>query len=148
MNPSVVTPLTVTVGTWVELRAAAQTVRLPVFVGEQGIPEHLEMDDHDPVAVHAVVCLPDGQAVATGRLLTDGRIGRMAVLPAYRNRGLGAQVLAALLAAAEARGQHRQYLHAQMRAVPFYQRHGFTSVGASYLEAGIEHCSMERHTRP
>jgi predicted GNAT family N-acyltransferase len=34
------------------------------------------------------------------------------------------------------------YLNAQLRAVPFYERHGFRKVGKMFEEANIQHYKM------
>jgi len=128
---------------WEKARAHASPIRFSVFVEEQGVPREIELDEHDPVCVHAVV-FEEGRAVATGRLLPDGHIGRMAVLKAWRGRGIGAAVLNALIEAALERGHREVVLSAQVHAVPFYRARGFVPVGGEYLEAGIAHQAMKR----
>jgi predicted GNAT family N-acyltransferase len=128
---------------WEQARAHASPIRFTVFVEEQGVPREIELDEHDPVCLHAVV-FEDGDAVATGRLLPDGHIGRMAVLKAWRGRGIGAAVLNELIKAALKRGHREVALSAQVHAVPFYRAHGFVPVGEEYLEAGIPHQAMKR----
>lgn len=128
---------------WEEARAHASPIRFSVFVEEQGVPREIELDEHDPVCVHAVV-FEDGSAVATGRLLPDGHIGRMAVLKAWRGRGIGAAILNELMKAALKRGHREVALSAQVHALPFYRAHGFVPVGEEYLEAGIPHQAMKR----
>jgi predicted GNAT family N-acyltransferase len=128
---------------WEQAHAHASPIRFTVFVEEQGVPREIELDEHDPVCLHAVV-FEDGDAVATGRLLPDGHIGRMAVLKAWRGRGIGAAVLNELIKAALKRGHREVALSAQVHAVPFYRAHGFVPVGEEYLEAGIPHQAMKR----
>jgi predicted GNAT family N-acyltransferase len=82
--------------------------------------------------------------VATGRLLPDGHIGRMAVLKQWRARGIGGLMLTRLLERAKERGHSEVALSAQIHAVPFYRAHGFVEEGAEYLEAGIRHQAMRR----
>src|SRR5512144_3171811 len=89
--------------TWKEARAHAAPIRLSVFVDEQGVPPELEMDAADAQCIHAVA-FEGGRAVATGRLLPDGHIGRMAVLKEFRRRGLGGSILEKLMEAARKRG--------------------------------------------
>jgi predicted GNAT family N-acyltransferase len=36
------------------------------------------------------------------------------------------------------------YLHAQVAAIPFYKRHGFTVNGEQFMDAGMPHQSMVR----
>jgi predicted GNAT family N-acyltransferase len=132
------------VGGWEQLREAASAVRFAVFVEEQGIPATLELDDRDATATHAVAFDPAGRPVATGRLLTDAHIGRMAVLAAHRGKGLGVSILRALVAVAVGRGTPKLRLHAQTSAIGFYLREGFTTEGDPYEEAGIAHQTMVR----
>lgn len=127
---------------WPEAAAAATAIRTTVFVGEQGVPPALEMDGRDADCVHALAGTASGEAVGTGRLMPDGRIGRMAVLAAWRGRGVGAAILAALMDEARRRGFRETYLHAQSHARDFYARHGYAVEGEEYLEAGIPHVGM------
>jgi len=130
-------------GPWSLLQALAQPIRVAVFVDEQGIDPALEWDAFDAVSLHALVRV-DGEPVATGRLLPDGHIGRMAVRRHARQRGLGGQVLEALVEAARMRGDRSVELSAQCHAEAFYLKHGFQRQGEPYLEAGIEHVRMLR----
>lgn len=142
----------VQVGAWQTLQTQARQVRAEVFVKEQRIPVALEQDAADASAVHAVARNRLGVAVATGRLVQHapgvGRIGRMAVNRVLRGTQLGGEVLHALMAAAEQRGDHTVILHAQQTAQGFYARHGFTTQGASFEEAGIVHIEMVHPLSP
>jgi len=73
-------------------------------VVEQAVPEAMEWDGLDEICVHVVALDEVGDAIATGRMTPDGRIGRMAVLRAWRGRGIGAAVLDRLIAEARQRG--------------------------------------------
>jgi hypothetical protein len=93
--------------------------------------------------VHALAY--DGTAaVGTGRLLPDAHIGRMAVLKAWRGRGVGSLILDALVEAARRRGERHVALSAQVHALAFYRAHGFEAEGPEYQEAGIAHQAMRR----
>jgi predicted GNAT family N-acyltransferase len=129
---------------WDDARDAASSVRFAVFVEEQRVPPEVELDEWDERSEHALVTDGSGRTIATGRLLPDGHIGRMAVLPAWRGRGVGAAVLEALIARAAARGIRRAVLNAQTHARGFYARFGFTQIGGEFMEAGIPHVTMER----
>lgn len=131
-------------GGWDELKSAAQAVRHEVFVVEQKVPLVLEWDEMDGLCLHAVVLDEEGTAVATGRLLPDGHIGRMAVRKSLRGEGLGSMILLALMREAELRGDQAVLLNAQTHAAPFYARHGFVPEGEEFIEAGIPHICM-RH---
>ena len=128
---------------WESARKHAAPIRYTVFVEEQGVPRDIELDEMDPRCIHAVA-FEDDKAVATGRLLPDGHIGRMAVLKEWRGRGIGGQILNALMNEARARGDREVALSAQVHATAFYRAHGFVEEGAEYLEAGIAHRDMRR----
>lgn len=139
--------LRLVVGDWTTLAGDAGAVRKAVFVQEQGIAEELEWDPADAVSLHAVLYLA-GRPVATGRLLPDAHIGRMAVLAALRGSGFGGRILRALMAAATQRGDRAVMLSAQTHALPFYVRHGFFAEGPVYDEVGIPHQAMRRPLDP
>ncbi|HEB67625.1 MAG TPA: GNAT family N-acetyltransferase [Gammaproteobacteria bacterium] len=120
-------------------------IRETVFMAEQGVPGELEWDGLDHEAIHVVARNRNGEVIGTGRLLANGQIGRMAVLPAWRGRGIGSAMLQALLDEARRMGLKRVFLHAQIRALPFYARHGFEAFGETFLDADIPHRAMEHH---
>lgn len=126
-------------------RDAITGVRFAVFVDEQHVPEDIEIDERDPVCVH-VLAFDDDVPVGTARIDFDdgGRIGRLAVLAGRRGRGIGAALMACLHGLARERGFVRVWCHAQRRAVPFYRHLGYRVTGAPFVEAGIEHVTMER----
>jgi predicted GNAT family N-acyltransferase len=129
----------------VDWRDASETlarIRTTVFVVEQNVPADLEMDGRDGECAHALAESAAGEPIGTGRLMPDGRIGRMAVLAPWRGRGVGAAILEALMAEARRRGFRETHLHAQSHAKDFYGRHGYVAEGEEYLEAGIPHIGM------
>ena len=129
-------------GAWHDLGSAAQGIRQMVFINEQGVPAAMEHDEHDASSLHALALDGAGNAIGTGRLLPDGHIGRMAVLPAWRHHGVGAALLRHLLEAAALRGTRQLALNSQIHAAPFYARYGFMPVGQEFIEAGIAHLEM------
>jgi predicted GNAT family N-acyltransferase len=134
--------LNIVTGDWDSLRDHAQSLRVEVFVVEQGVPSELEWDEADEVSTHAVAYDEAGQVIATGRLLPDGHIGRMAVRKSARGQGIGAQVLRALLVEAKRQDYSELVLHAQTHAVDFYAKYGFKIEGDEFFEAGIAHRRM------
>lgn len=141
-------PVTVQILPWSEARETARAIRYAVFVEEQGVPVELEWDDQDEPSWHAVALADDGTPVATGRLLPDGHIGRMAVLASARGTGVGATVLQALMGKAVELGYAELVLNAQTHAAPFYERAGFAVSGEPFEEAGIPHVEMRKRLRP
>ena len=128
---------------WERARGQAAPIRFAVFVEEQGVPFEIELDEYDPVSLHALAFVGK-KAVGTGRLLPDGHIGRMAVLASHRNKGIGAALLKKLMDAAKQRGDAEIGLSAQVQAAPFYRAHGFEPEGDEYMEAGIRHQAMRK----
>ncbi|MEE8518796.1 MAG: GNAT family N-acetyltransferase [Dehalococcoidia bacterium] len=123
---------------------AAFEVRKRVFVEEQGVPPDLELDGHDAAADHVVVEVA-GKVVATGRLLLEdgeARIGRIAVLPEWRRRGIAGEIITALERQATQRGAIEVMLHAQTHAQGLYDKLGYIVSGNGFVEAGIDHVLM------
>jgi len=129
-------------GGWAELGAEAYAIRHAVFVVEQGVPVELEHDENDTTALHILLTTQDGEPIATGRLLGDGHIGRVAVLAAHRRQGHGHRLMRVLIAEAGRRGHPELILHAQTDAQAFYADLGFVQMGAIFMEAGIPHVGM------
>jgi predicted GNAT family N-acyltransferase len=127
---------------WRDESAVLDALRYEVFVVGQGVPVELERDGRDPDCVHVLARSGSGEPIGTGRLLPDGRIGRMAVIASWRGRGVGAAMLDALMSEARRRGFRETHLHAQSHAKDFYVRHGYVVEGEEYLEAGIPHVGM------
>lgn len=174
--------------------AGAVGVRLAVFVDEQGVPLHSELDELDRSAVHAVAVLAADDAaneqlqlarapvqtraaihagkylpvslagarasagetavlapvVGTARLVgaagNTARVGRIAVLPFWRGRGIGSRLLRLMEEAALARGAERVVLHAQTAVKTFYARHGYVADESrgEFMEDGIAHVRMSK----
>jgi len=130
---------------WQKASEDAYAIRHEVFIQEQGVPEDMELDKHDPGADHALA-YQKGQCVATARLVrldaNSAQIGRMAVLVALRGQGIGTAMLKKLLELAMSEGISSLILHSQVSAVSFYEKLGFKTDGPTYQEAGIPHRNM------
>lgn len=129
-----------------EERQQAYRIRKQVFVEEQGVPAELELDAQDEQAVHWLL-RRDGEPVATARLLVQsrqGKVGRVAVLPAWRGHGLGREVMLEIHRWGERQGLEKISLDAQVQVIPFYEKLGYESVGDRFVEAGILHQRMVR----
>jgi predicted GNAT family N-acyltransferase len=129
---------------WQHDEAALRAVREAVFVVEQDVPPALEWDAADALAAHALAVDARGAPIGCARLLPDAQIGRVAVLRDWRGRGVGDALMRCLIGIAEARGQRRLSLHAQVSACDFYVRLGFVREGDVYDEVGIAHQTMVR----
>ena len=129
---------------WSESRSQLMTVRTAVFVIEQQIPAELEEDEWDIASQHVLITT-EGRPLATGRLLPDGHIGRVAVLPECRGQGLGILVMNKLMEIAQVDGHRQLVLSAQVQVSEFYSKLGFVEKGGVYQEAGIGHILMSKN---
>jgi len=129
-------------------RATCMRVRESVFQLEQNVPREDEIDDFDPTARHVVACDLQGNPIGTGRLTTQHVIGRMAVEQTWRSRGVGAAMLQRLVEQARALNYPSVELHAQSRAVAFYEKFGFATFGDEFVECGINHFHMRMDLAP
>jgi predicted GNAT family N-acyltransferase len=129
---------------------AVVELRRRVFRDEQAIVEGEVTDAEDRQSLQALVVVPEG-AIGAGRLspptLTrqEGHIAWVAILPAYRGRGLGTELMRALIAAADHAGMAVVTLSAQTHALAFYRRLGFFPYGRPFMVRGVEHQPMARH---
>ena len=126
---------------WRKENEQLSSVRRQVFIIEQQVPEELEWDEHDETATHLIASI-NGKIIGTARLTTTGQIGRMAVLKPYRNQGIGSRLLQLALSTAQHKHYPKVNLHAQLKAIPFYEKHGFTAEGDVFYEANIPHRGM------
>ena len=128
--------------TWSKNRDEIEPIRNQVFIIEQNVPVELEWDGLDAEAIHVIAYNRSGMPAGTARLLCTGQVGRMAVLPEERNRGIGSAMLRTLIQHAKTNSIGPLFLHAQTHAIKFYENHGFKQSGGIFYEAGIPHCKM------
>jgi predicted GNAT family N-acyltransferase len=134
--------LKITTLDWDTARQYAEPIRRAVFIEEQSVPEAMEWDNLDSGAVHALAFNEQNEAVGYARLLHTHQLGRMAVLPEYRHRGVGTRLMNTLEEVARERHFDHIFLHAQVQALTFYERQGYAPQGAPFEEAGIPHLLM------
>jgi predicted GNAT family N-acyltransferase len=120
----------------------ALQIRRTVFIEEQHVPENLELENEDNATSYLI--FDNGNPVGTGRWRRTNhgiKLERFAILPHYRNKGIGSILLKHVLD--DLKDEPLTiYLHSQLRAVPYYQRHGFEILGKMFVEAGINHFKM------
>lgn len=131
----------VQVGSWSQLKCYAMQIREQVFILEQQISPEDEWDMEDETSIHFVV-FHEGEAIATARLLQNHSIGRVAVIKAYRGKGVGFELMKFIIEFAQREKRPTLNLSAQVHALPFYQRLGFEPHGKEYLDCGIPHVYM------
>ncbi|MEC9071499.1 MAG: GNAT family N-acetyltransferase [Myxococcota bacterium] len=131
-------------------RDAAYALRFRVFVDEQKVPEDEELDDIDEVAWHVVLLTDDGRAIATGRAIMRGDIGKMqriAVDADCRGLGLGRVVMDRLEDWARDQGATIARLEGQVQAIPFYEKLGYVPYGEVYMDCDIPHRWMDKELK-
>lgn len=125
--------------------AAALEVRKAVFVGEQGVPAELEVDENESASAH-FLCRVDGKPVGAGRLRQKGdyaKFERIAVLKEYRGKHLGQAIMKVMEEyAATKYPDLLPAMHAQDSAISFYEQIGWITQGPVFYEAGIPHRLM------
>ncbi len=118
-------------------------IRKAVFVIEQKVPENLEWDGLDSKAEH-ILAKKENNFVGTGRIFSDGHIGRIAVLKRFRGQGIGKMIVKKLVEIAEKNGLNEVWLSSQCSAVEFYKKLGFSDFGEIFKDAGIDHINMKK----
>jgi GNAT superfamily N-acetyltransferase len=79
--------------TWPADEQDLRAVRERVFLVEQAILPEDEWDDQDAPSRHVLARDAQGRAIGTGRLTPSAMIGRIAVLPEWRGRGVGKAIM-------------------------------------------------------
>ena len=114
-------------------RAGAYYVRIQAMAVKHHIPLEQEFDAHDTDESRYIVILDDVLPVATGRMfpVSDDVIqfGRIVVLPEYRHRGLGSQVVRESEAWARELGYKKAVLNSRDNKVEFYKKLGYQDDG-------------------
>ncbi len=120
--------------------------RQDIFVVEQRSP-YPDLDGLDLGAWHLRL-FAEGALAGYLRVVpaaAEVRIGRVAVAPALRRRGLGRRLMAEALAFCRERHPARPVvLAAQLHLMRFYEGFGFSAVSAPYDDFGLSHIDMAR----
>ena len=121
----------------------AREIRDVVFIKEQQVEEQDEFDDFEDECEHFLLSVND-KPIGTARWRRVGekvKLERFAVLKEYRGKKYGDELLKAVIQSASSE-MKTMYLHAQLKAIPFYERQGFKKVGDLFVECEIEHYKM------
>jgi len=126
-------------------KEAAFRIRHNVFVIEQEVDASEEYDDDDEKSTH-FIAYADGLPCGTARWRFKDKgvikLERFAVEQAYRSMGVGAALVQAVLE--DLPLADKVMMHAQLHAIPFYEKNGFETYGPEFEEAGIRHFAMKR----
>lgn len=120
-------------------------LRQQVFVVEQGDPyDDLDGRDTEPGTVHVVIRDDADEIIGVARVLDEGeewRIGRVALAPRARGRGLSGPLMTACLEVCQGRPV---VLAAQTPLADWYAGFGFEVCGPEFLDGSIPHLPMLR----
>ncbi|HEY8364681.1 MAG TPA: GNAT family N-acetyltransferase [Haloplasmataceae bacterium] len=121
-------------------------IRSEVFLIEQNVPIKEEIDELDREAIQFIVYDEDTPIGAARFRIIDnyGKIERVCVLKTYRNHGVGRLIMNTIEDYAKEEGIKQLKLSAQLTALPFYQKLGYTAYGDIYLDANIKHQMMKK----
>lgn len=131
--------------------AACLAIRETVFIKEQKVPTALEIDEYDKPDADCehYLITENGVNVGTFRCIHDApgivHMQRLCILKEMRGKGCGYAAMAFLKEHYRQLGEKKITLGAQCHAIPFYESCGFTCVSDLFLDAGIEHRTMEFH---
>jgi len=118
------------------------SIRRIVFIQELNIPEHMEIDDNEDLAIYVLAKI-EGKNVGTARWRETNsgiKLERFAVLNQYRSYGVGSAMTKFILKQLDQ--SKLIYLNAQESAISFYEKLGFDSTGSMFDEVGIAHQKM------
>ena len=122
-------------------------IRRQVFVVEQEVDPQEEYDEHEGNSTH-LLAKYKGVSAGTCRFRSTEngfKLERFAVLPSYREKGIGKELVKKCLEMIPESNAYI-YLHAQLHAIPFYEKLGFKCTGPQFSEANIEHFKMYYET--
>lgn len=112
-------------------QAGAYYVRIQAMARKHKIPLEVEFDEHDTPETKYIVIVDNYLPVATCRMYAiDGEsvmLGRVVVLPEYRQQGLGTRVMLEAEAWAKELGYRRAVVESRDNKVQFYETLGYTA---------------------
>jgi len=126
---------------WSEHSDDITRIRDRVFIQEQAVPRHIEVDGKDSECIHFLI-FNESVPIGTARIKKDGKIERVSILKNHRRKGLGYQLMKFIINNAQEKGLERIYLHSQMDSIEFYKSLKFIQKGEAFKEAGIDHVLM------
>lgn len=126
-------------------------LREEVFVVEQEVDRDEEFDEYEDSSNHFVAMDIDGNAIGASRWRVTKKgikLERFAVKKEWRSKGVGSALVKATLddIMAEKGSGNKLYMHAQLAAIPLYEKFGFEKVGDMFEECNILHFEMEKLT--
>lgn len=128
--------------TWQQ--AGAYYVRIQAMAKKHHISLRQEFDDLDTPDTKYIVILDDDFPVATARWYpldeTSAMIGRVVVLPEYRNRKLGSLVMTECEKWASEEGYTKTVVESRDNKTGFYEKLGYHDCGMPAIEGETFRC--------
>lgn len=128
---------------------AAFDIRRKVFVEEQAVPLEEEIDVYEAASQHYLAFYDDFPCGTARRRFTEKgiKLERFAVLVEFRKHGIGSALVDFVLRDLRSDDFYNRdspvvYLHAQLAAIPLYEKFGFKKQGKEFEECGIRHYKM------
>lgn len=125
-------------------RAGAYSVRIQGMNRQHHIPLRYEFDEYDGDGTRYIVLLDDGYPIGTCRFYEiDPKtvmLGRVVVLPEYRGRNLGIQVIQEAEQWIKELGYRCIEIESRVEVVGFYQRLGFCKQDEDIIEGDTFRC--------
>ena len=123
---------------WSIAETLLRNVREKVFICEWRIPKKIEFDNDDSNAYHMLVCDDLIQEpVATGRIMPNGDISRIAVLMSHRKNDLDKIVLKGLFNVAKELNLNEIFINSPLDHVDYFKKNHFYNIGSVFMEAGM-----------
>ncbi len=130
----------------------AYKIREEVFVIEQEVAPEEEYDEYEEISRHFLAYF-DGEPCGTARwrykLSADGKqevkLERFAVRKPFRGKQVGSALVEAVLQDVKNDAGYTGqsiYLHAQLPAIPLYEKFNFRKEGEMFVECNIRHYTM------
>ena len=131
-------------------RAGAYSVRIEGMNRQHHISLRDEFDEHDCDGTRYIVMLDDGYPVATCRFYEVDElsviIGRLVVLPDYRDHHLGSRVIAEAEAWIKELGYKTILIDSRLETIGFYEKLGFEHVNDTVIRSGTFDCVRMKKT--
>lgn len=125
-------------------RAGAYSVRIQGMNRQYHISLRDEFDEHDREGTKYIVLLNQGYPIATCRFYEIGRnavtIGRVVVLPEYREQHLGERVIREAESWIRELGYKEIIVDSRTVAVGFYEKLGYEKISDEVYMSGVFEC--------
>jgi len=125
-------------------RAGAYSVRIEGMNRQHHISLRDEFDEHDCEGTKYIVLLDDGYPVATCRFYETSKatvtLGRVVVLPEYRDRKLGSLVVTEAEKWAKELGYNEVDIDSRVEVIGFYTKLGYSHLDDHVSKSGTFDC--------